>query len=98
MRVPAPDPPVEQPPPAVVFLLLRLYPNKSSSSSYQMNRFFHDQKEDSLEAVAMEHPRMNGECWCLTTLDLLGKLQAVDVDEVVSWVLHCQHDSSCYII
>ncbi|TQD90669.1 hypothetical protein C1H46_023816 [Malus baccata] len=42
----------------------------------------------------MEHPRMNGEYWCLTILDLLGKLQAVDVDEVVSWVLHCQHDSS----
>ncbi|XP_068307602.1 geranylgeranyl transferase type-2 subunit beta 1-like [Pyrus communis] len=44
----------------------------------------------------MERPRMNGEYWYLTTLDLLGKLQAVDVDEVVSWVLQCQHDSGCY--
>ncbi|KAB2609486.1 geranylgeranyl transferase type-2 subunit beta-like [Pyrus ussuriensis x Pyrus communis] len=52
-----------------------------------------EKKKDSLEAVAMEHPRMNGEYWYLTTLDLLGKLQAVDVDEVVSWVLQCQHDS-----
>ncbi|CAL8159285.1 unnamed protein product [Prunus armeniaca] len=29
----------------------------------------------------------------LTTLDLLGKIHTVDADEVVSWVLQCQHDS-----
>jgi geranylgeranyl transferase type-2 subunit beta len=36
---------------------------------------------------------MNGAYWGLTTLDLLGKLDTVDVDEVVSWVMECQHES-----
>ncbi|KAL9664836.1 hypothetical protein QQ045_020245 [Rhodiola kirilowii] len=35
---------------------------------------------------------MNGAYWGLTTLDLLGKLDAVDVDEVVSWIISCQHE------
>lgn len=36
---------------------------------------------------------MNGAYWGLTTLDILGKLDTVDVNEVVSWVLKCQHQS-----
>ncbi|MCL7036878.1 hypothetical protein MKW94_030266 [Papaver nudicaule] len=52
-----------------------------------------EKKKDSFEAVAMEHLRMNGAYWGLTTLDLLGKLGAVDQDEVVSWVMQCQHES-----
>jgi prenyltransferase beta subunit len=39
---------------------------------------------------------MNGAYWGLTTLDLLGKLDTVDVDEVVSWVIKCQHESGSY--
>ena len=35
---------------------------------------------------------MNGAYWGLTTLDLLGKLEIVDQDEVVSWVMECQHE------
>ncbi|KAK6161593.1 hypothetical protein DH2020_004974 [Rehmannia glutinosa] len=41
----------------------------------------------------MEHLRLNGAYWGLTTLDVLGKLNAVDPDEVVSWVMECQHES-----
>ncbi|KAF6140917.1 hypothetical protein GIB67_042330 [Kingdonia uniflora] len=41
----------------------------------------------------MVHLRMSGAYWDLTTLDLLGKLEAVDTDEVVSWVMQCQHKS-----
>lgn len=41
----------------------------------------------------MEHLRLNGAYWGLTTLDILGKLEAVDQDEVVSWVMQCQHKS-----
>ncbi|CAI9776352.1 unnamed protein product [Fraxinus pennsylvanica] len=41
----------------------------------------------------MEHLRLNGAYWGLTTLDILGKLDAVDQDEVVSWVMHWQHES-----
>ncbi|KAM3712603.1 hypothetical protein ACB098_01G194300 [Castanea mollissima] len=42
----------------------------------------------------MEHLRMTGAYWGLTTLDLLEKLHIVDVDEVVSWIMKCQHESS----
>lgn len=41
----------------------------------------------------MEHLRMNGAYWGLTALDLLGKLDTVDVNQIVSWVLSCQHES-----
>ena len=46
----------------------------------------------------MEHIRMSGAYWGLTTLDLLGKLHVVDVEEVVSWVIQCQHDSGFYFV
>jgi len=53
--------------------------------------FFTFQKKDSFESVVMEHLRMNGAYWGLTALDLLGKLDTVDVDEVVSWIISCHH-------
>lgn len=56
------------------------------------------QEKNSYESVLMEHIRMNGAYWGLTTLDLLGKLNAVDVNEVVSEVLQCQHDSGVKLI
>ncbi|KAL3730493.1 hypothetical protein ACJRO7_027495 [Eucalyptus globulus] len=43
-----------------------------------------EKKKDSFESVVMEHLRLNGAYWGLTTLDLLGKLDTVDSDEVVS--------------
>ncbi|XP_057952869.1 geranylgeranyl transferase type-2 subunit beta 1 [Malania oleifera] len=52
-----------------------------------------EKDKDSFESVVMEHLRMNGGYWGLTTLDLLGKLQTIDPDEVVSWVMECQHES-----
>ncbi|XP_062150822.1 geranylgeranyl transferase type-2 subunit beta 1-like [Alnus glutinosa] len=52
-----------------------------------------EKRKDDLVSVVMEHLRMNGTYWGLTTLDLLGKLDTVDVDEVVSWVMECQHES-----
>ncbi|KAF5178876.1 Geranylgeranyl transferase type-2 subunit beta [Thalictrum thalictroides] len=52
-----------------------------------------EKKKDSFESVAMEHLRMNGAYWGLTTLDLLGKIETVDQDEVISWVMQCQHES-----
>ncbi|KAK3421636.1 hypothetical protein EUGRSUZ_G02268 [Eucalyptus grandis] len=52
-----------------------------------------EKKKDSFESVVMEHLRLNGAYWGLTTLDLLGKLDTVDSDEVVSWILQCQHES-----
>ncbi|GER36635.1 geranylgeranyl transferase type II beta subunit [Striga asiatica] len=60
------------------------------SSSFSIIR---SKRKDDFESVAMEHLRMNGAYWGLTTLDILGKLDAVDQDEVVSWVMQCQHES-----
>ncbi|KDP46999.1 hypothetical protein JCGZ_02435 [Jatropha curcas] len=52
-----------------------------------------EKKKDSFESVVMEHIRMNGAYWGLTTLDLLGKLEAVDSNEVIEWIMQCQHES-----
>ncbi|RZR73946.1 hypothetical protein BHM03_00030033, partial [Ensete ventricosum] len=53
-----------------------------------------EKKKDDFEALLIEHLRMNGAYWGLTTLDLLNKIGAIDVDEVVSWVMECQ-DKDC---
>ncbi|RWW26972.1 hypothetical protein GW17_00008619 [Ensete ventricosum] len=42
-----------------------------------------EKKKDDFEALLIEHLRMNGAYWGLTTLDLLNKIGAIDVDEVV---------------
>ena len=42
----------------------------------------------------MEHIRLNGAYWGLTTLDLLHKLHAVDAAEVVDWIMSCYHPES----
>uniref|UniRef100_A0A7N2LKB3 Geranylgeranyl transferase type-2 subunit beta n=2 Tax=Quercus lobata TaxID=97700 RepID=A0A7N2LKB3_QUELO len=52
-----------------------------------------EKRKDDFISVVMEHLRMSGAYWGLTTLDLLEKLDTVDVDEVVSWVMKCQHES-----
>ncbi|GKV11455.1 hypothetical protein SLEP1_g22715 [Rubroshorea leprosula] len=53
-----------------------------------------EKRKDSFESVVMEHLRMNGAYWGLTTLDLLGRLNAVNANEVLSWIMKCQHESS----
>nr|ABK24633.1 unknown [Picea sitchensis] len=50
------------------------------------------EKKKDFDSMVMEHLRMSGAYWGLTALDLMGKLDAVDREEVVSWVLQCQHD------
>ncbi|XVF66935.1 hypothetical protein PTKIN_Ptkin10aG0080100 [Pterospermum kingtungense] len=52
-----------------------------------------EKRKDSFESVVMDHLRMNGAYWGLTTLDLLGKLGTVNADEVISWIMKCQHES-----
>ncbi|KAK4577395.1 hypothetical protein RGQ29_027763 [Quercus rubra] len=52
-----------------------------------------ERRKDDFVSVVLEHLRMNGAYWGLTTLDLLGKLDTVDVYEVVSCVMKCQHES-----
>ncbi|XP_009770325.1 geranylgeranyl transferase type-2 subunit beta 1-like isoform X1 [Nicotiana sylvestris] len=52
-----------------------------------------EKRKDDFESVVMEHLRLNGAYWGLTTLDIMGKLAAVEQDEVISWVMQCQHES-----
>ncbi|WMV22081.1 hypothetical protein MTR67_015466 [Solanum verrucosum] len=52
-----------------------------------------EKRKDDFESVVMEHLRLNGAYWGLTTLDIMGKLSAVEQDEVISWVMQCQHES-----
>lgn len=35
---------------------------------------------------------MSGAYWGLTSLDLMGRLDDMNADEVVAWLLKCQHD------
>lgn len=57
---------------------------------------FSCQKKNDFESVVMEHIRVNGAYWGLTTLDILGKLNVVDQDEVISWLMECQHESGLW--
>ncbi|KAJ7549482.1 hypothetical protein O6H91_03G058400 [Diphasiastrum complanatum] len=50
-----------------------------------------DNKKD-LESLLTEHIRMNGAYWGLTALDLMGSLNDLDQDKIISWILQCQHD------
>lgn len=48
----------------------------------------------SFEFTVSQHFRMSGVYWGLTALSLLGKnlAEEIDVDEISSWVMECQHD------
>ncbi|CAL1359479.1 unnamed protein product [Linum trigynum] len=52
-----------------------------------------EKRKDSVESAVMEHLRVNRAYWGLTTLDLLGKLDVVDSDEIIEWIMKCQHES-----
>ena len=51
-------------------------------------------QKDSFESLVMEHIRLNGAYWGLTTLDLLHKLHAVETDEFIEWIMSCYHPDS----
>ncbi|KXZ55441.1 hypothetical protein GPECTOR_3g90 [Gonium pectorale] len=49
------------------------------------------EETDKLEFVATEHFWMSGMYWGLTAMYLLGRLDEMDQDAILSWVLRCQH-------
>lgn len=53
-----------------------------------------EKEKDSFMALAIEHLRMNGAYWGLTTLDILQNIAAVDQNEVISWVMSCWDEES----
>jgi geranylgeranyl transferase type-2 subunit beta len=52
-----------------------------------------DTHKDDYNYWLTEHLRLNGVYWGLTALHLLGQPQALARDEIIDFVLSCQHDS-----
>ncbi|CAG8518352.1 4481_t:CDS:2 [Ambispora gerdemannii] len=52
-----------------------------------------DTRRDDLEYWLTEHLRLSGVYWGLTALDLLNNVDALDREEVVKYVVSCQHEN-----
>lgn len=50
-----------------------------------------DEKKDSFHYLLMEHLKMSGTYWGLTALALLNRLDVMKKEEVISFVISCQH-------
>lgn len=50
-----------------------------------------DQKTDTFEYYATEHLRMSGVYWAVMAMDLLGCLDKMEKDNIVKFVMSCQH-------
>lgn len=51
------------------------------------------QEKDTFLVVATEHFRMSAVYWGVTGLYLLGHLERLDPNEIVDWVMQCQHEN-----
>ncbi|CAG8488826.1 9390_t:CDS:2 [Dentiscutata erythropus] len=52
-----------------------------------------DTKKDDLEYWLTEHLRLSGVYWGLTALDLMNNVDALNKEDVVKYVVSCQHDN-----
>ncbi|CAG8626148.1 5443_t:CDS:2, partial [Scutellospora calospora] len=52
-----------------------------------------DTKKDDLEYWLTEHLRLSGVYWGLTALDLMNNIDALKREDVVKYVVSCQHDN-----
>ncbi|KAI9206317.1 terpenoid cyclases/protein prenyltransferase alpha-alpha toroid [Polychytrium aggregatum] len=52
-----------------------------------------DNKKDSLEYHLTSHLKLNGVYWGLTALDLLGRLDVFEKEDVITFILACQHSN-----
>jgi geranylgeranyl transferase type-2 subunit beta len=52
-----------------------------------------DTKKDEYDYWLTEHLRLNGLYWGLTALHLLGRPDALSRDEVIDFVVSCQHEN-----
>ncbi|KAJ3074352.1 hypothetical protein HK102_005811 [Quaeritorhiza haematococci] len=50
-------------------------------------------KKDELEYWFSEHLKLNGVYWGITALDVLNKLDTLDKEQVIAFVLSCQHEN-----
>jgi geranylgeranyl transferase type-2 subunit beta len=51
------------------------------------------QSKNSFAYYATEHFRMSGVYWGVAALYLMDKLDDMNREEVITWVLSCQHDN-----
>lgn len=51
------------------------------------------QSKSTFAYYATEHFRMSGVYWGLSALYLMGKLDDMDREEVITWVFSCQHEN-----
>jgi len=51
---------------------------------------------DTLEYVLTEHLRMSGVYWGLTALDLMSRLDEMDLEPILAWLQTCRHASGGY--
>ncbi|KAF9913742.1 hypothetical protein BX616_009672 [Lobosporangium transversale] len=52
-----------------------------------------DTKKNDLEYWLTEHLRVNGLYWGATALHILGKPEALDQDQIVEYLVKCQHEN-----
>ncbi len=50
-----------------------------------------DKKNETFEYYATEHLRLSGGYWGLMAMDLMGSLDKMNKEEIVSWLLRCYH-------
>ena len=50
-------------------------------------------KKASFEYAATEHLRMSAIYWGLTSMDLMFAKDMMACDEIVAWIMKCQHPS-----
>ena len=48
--------------------------------------------KDTIEYVLTEHLRMSGVYWGLTGMHLMGRLDDMDGEAIVEWVMKCRHE------
>lgn len=49
--------------------------------------------KDDYEFCMTEYLRMNGIYWSLTAMDLMGKLDVMDRNDIIKFIQQCQHDN-----
>ncbi len=51
------------------------------------------QKKDTFEYCATEHIRVSGAYWGVMAMDLMHSTHLMKRDEIVAWLLECQHEN-----
>lgn len=51
---------------------------------------------DTVEFVLTEHLRMSGVYWGLTALDLLGRLDVMEIEPILNWLQQCKQTNGGY--